>query len=109
MNSQVRKQSERILVHPKVNSRNILQHELIGLPVKIVGCLNPTQLGSEGQVCDETMKTLTIRQEGRLRRIQKNGTLFRFTLEDGSISDVKGLAILRRPEDRVKTTPGKVS
>lgn len=96
-------------MNPKINRQNLLQHELIGLPVKVVRSLNGTQLGAEGEVIDETMRTMILGKDNSRRMIPKTGTTFRFTLTDGSTADVKGELILRRPEDRVKVSTRKAS
>ena len=93
----------------KISRQNLLQHELIGLPVKVVRSLNSTQLGAEGEVIDETMKMLILGKDSRRRMIPKTGTTFRFTLTNSSTADVKGELILRRPEDRVKMNRGRAS
>ncbi len=92
-------------MNQKLNRQNLLQHELIGLPVKVVRSLNPSHETAEGEVIDETMKTLILGANETKRIIPKEGTIFQFTLTDGSIAEVKGEQILRRPEDRVKMTP----
>ncbi len=94
-------------MNQKLNRQNLLQHELIGLPVKVVRSLNVSQENAEGEVVDETMKTLIIGNKITKRMIPKVGTTFRFTLTDGSQADVTGEQLLRRPEDRVKMIRGR--
>lgn len=96
------RQNERKKMNQKISRQNLLQHELIGLPVKIARSLNATQLDADGEVIDETMKTLILGKGSARHMIPKTGTTFRFTLTDGSTADVNGELILRRPEDRVK-------
>ena len=95
-------------MNQKLNRQNLLQHELIGLPVKVVRSLNPSQENSEGEIIDETMRTLTLETSQVRRMIPKEGTIFQFTLIDGTKAEINGEQILRRPEDRVKMTPRKV-
>ncbi len=95
-------------MNQKPNRQNLLQHELIGLPVKIVQSFNPSQENLEGQVIDETMRTIILRSDNRTRTMQKIGTTFRFALTDGSKADVNGEKLLRRPEDRVKMIQGRI-
>jgi ribonuclease P protein subunit POP4 len=94
-------------MNQKLNRQNLLQHELIGLPVKVVRSFNTSQENAEGEVIDETMKTLILRNGKTKRMIPKIGTTFRLTLTDGSVADVDGEQLLRRPEDRVKMIRGR--
>ena len=75
------------------------KREYIGLAVVVAGSSDPSVLGLEGTVVDETMNTFVIRGGGRDRRIQKQGARFRFP-EAGA--EVIGDEIQFRPEDRVK-------
>jgi len=86
----------------KITPRNLVMHELIGLSVKVSKSTHPGYVGIEGIVVDETMKTLHILHEGKVKVIPKNCSIFEFTLPDGSIVEVDGKVILARPEDRAK-------
>ncbi len=101
------RQNERRKMNQKLNRQNLLQHELIGLPVKVVQSLNASQENAEGEVIDETMRTLILGSDNSKRMIPKVGTTFRLTLTDGSKVDVHGEQLLRRPEDRVKMVRGR--
>lgn len=94
-------------MNQKLNRQNLLQHELIGLPVKVVRSFNASQGNVEGEVIDETMKTLIIGTGQAKQMIPKEGTTFQFILTDGTKADVNGEQILRRPEDRVKMIRGR--
>ena len=102
-----KRQSERRKMNQKLNHQNLLQHELIGLPVKVVKSLNASQENSEGRIADETMRTLILQTDKTKLVITKIGTTFRLTLTDGSKAEVIGDQLLRRPEDRVKTLRGR--
>ena len=80
---------------------NILRHELIGLPVEVVGSSNPTQCGISGRIIDETRNTLLVETSRGGRRVQKAHATFRLTLPDGMVVDVSGSALLLAPEKRV--------
>jgi ribonuclease P protein subunit POP4 len=80
---------------------NIIRHELIGLDVKVVDDSNPHHISISGRVIDETRNTLVIRQRGEAKRIAKRNALFLFRLPVGDV-EVKGAALVGRPEDRVK-------
>jgi ribonuclease P protein subunit POP4 len=79
---------------------NILRHELIGLECEIVNSKNESQIGIKGKIIDETMKTVVL-YDGKQKRIQKNGTVFRLTLDNCKV-DVDGSKLVARPEDRIK-------
>lgn len=107
MKPQLKRQKERRKMNQKINRQNLLQHELIGLPMKVVRSLNASQESLEGEIIDETMRTLTLQTNKTRRMIPKVGTTFRLTLTDGSTTDVSGDQLLRRPEDRVKMIHGR--
>lgn len=59
-------------------------------------------MGVEGEVLDETMKTLVVRtRDGRRLVVPKVAVTIAFELE-GKPVEVDGKTILFRPEDRVK-------
>ncbi len=83
--------------------RNILRHELIGLDCTIVDSANKNQIGINGSIVDETIKTIVIRDsEKKMKRIQKAGTTFRVKLSENEIVEIDGNYIVSRPEDRIK-------
>ncbi len=82
------------------NASNILRHELIGLNCKVVGATNKDQIGTEGKIVDETLKTVIIESGGK-KRIEKKGTTFRIEV-GGKKVDVDGNFLIARPEDRIK-------
>ena len=81
---------------------NIHQHELIWLSTVVVSSSNPSQVGIEGRLVAETMRTVTVFDGGKERMIQKKGACFEFTLPDGSTVTVEGNRIADRPVERVK-------
>ncbi len=83
------------------NTKNILQHELIGLIGKIVRSSNQSQTGIEGKIIDETMKTIMIKNKKGSSEVMKKGTVFRIDL-NGKNVDVDGNFLVARPEDRIK-------
>ncbi|MFH0832678.1 MAG: ribonuclease P protein component 1 [Candidatus Aenigmatarchaeota archaeon] len=82
------------------NPKNILRHELIGLQCEIIDACNKSQIGLKGRIVDETLKTVMIKDEKKLR-IPKKGTVFRLILGKQRV-DVNGNFIISRPEDRIK-------
>jgi len=84
-----------------ITKRNVLRHELIGLPVVVVRASNPTHQGVTGIIIDETRNTFRIRTLSGQPLIPKHPNVFRITLPDGSIVDVDGSALVMQPERRI--------
>jgi len=85
-----------------ISIRNIIRHELIGLPVEIVESKNKFQAGIKGTVVDETKNLLIIETKRGIKKIQKKGAKFIFTIPDGRKVIVNGEKIALRPEERIK-------
>lgn len=82
-------------------------HEFIGLEVEVVNAPNPSLIGLEGRVIDETLNTLRIMNEKGIKIIPKKDIVFKFKVgnrESGNINNliVRGNDILHRPWDRLK-------
>lgn len=78
------------------------KEELLGSMVKIESATDPTLVGLEGEVLDETMKTLTVRtDEGRAVVVAKNAVTLTIRI-NGQAVEVDGRTLLFRPEDRIK-------
>jgi ribonuclease P protein subunit POP4 len=83
-------------------ARDAARGELIGLRVKVVASTDPTLVGLEGTVVDESLRTFILRRpDGRETRIGKPGTVFEFATPRGTVR-LEGEAIEFRPEDRTK-------
>ena len=86
-----------------ITPRNVLNHELIGLRVKVVRSTHQGYVGIEGLVVDESMKTFKVMDdEGKMKIIPKDCCTFRFKLHSGIIVEVEGSYLVGRPEDRAK-------
>ena len=83
------------------SSKNIHNHELIGIHAEIIESSNPSHVGISGTIVDESRQTVVIQQESSLKRIQKRNTCFMLKLKNGDVK-VQGDVIYGRPEDRVK-------
>ncbi len=81
---------------------NLVRHELIGLHVQISDSKDESQAGTEGNVIDETQKTLVIRTEKGEKIAVKRDCVFDITLPDGTIVRVDGRMVYGRPEERIK-------
>ncbi|MFC7167713.1 ribonuclease P protein component 1 [Halospeciosus flavus] len=82
------------------------RHELAGLHVRVVESTDPSKVGIEGTVVEETMRTLLVateatdeaavrasgatREQGDgVKRVPKGGTTFEFLLTDETAADRK--------------------
>ena len=83
------------------NERNLLQHEFIGLPVKVKESRAEGYLGLQGTVVDESKNMLEIDIGKKRIKIPKVGNTFVFTIE-GEPFEVDGSTIRIRSEDRTK-------
>jgi ribonuclease P protein subunit POP4 len=85
-----------------ITAKNLVRHELIGLPVEVVESSNKFQIGIKGKVVDETKNLLIIESEKELKKIQKSESKFIFKIPSGKKIKVDGKIIVARPEDRIK-------
>ena len=87
----------------EITPQNIIRHELIGLPLKVVRARNSAIRRIRGVVIDETRNMLTINAGGEKVMVPKNIATFRFNLPSGVMVDVDGERLVARPETRLKT------
>jgi len=80
----------------------IVQHEFIGLEVKVAKSTNPDCVGIKGRVIDETRNTFVLMKNGVERRVIKETSVFHFRYPDGTIVEIDGKLLVGRPEDRIK-------
>ena len=85
-----------------ITPQNLVRHELISLPVKIVKSTDPAQEKIKGIVVDETYNTLKIETKKGEKVIPKKNTVFIFTLPNALKVQVDGSLLVSRPEDRIK-------
>lgn len=81
--------------------QTLLRHELIGLAVSLVKARNPTHVGISGRIVDETRNMLVILARNGEVRVEKKGSVFLFTLPDGTRAEVDGSALVAQPEKRI--------
>ena len=85
-------------------ARDMARGELIGLPCRIAAAADVGIVGLEGDVIDETLRTLTLRvggPGGRRVQVPKAATVFAFAIGDAWV-EVDGRGIEFRPWDRTK-------
>jgi ribonuclease P protein subunit POP4 len=61
---------------------NLVRHELVGLPVRVVDAASPDYVGIGGRVVRETQQTLSIERSGRRWQVPKRGVRFEFACTD---------------------------
>jgi ribonuclease P protein subunit POP4 len=67
------------------------RHELVGLPVGVVGSTDPSRVGIEGRVVEETTQTVSIETaDSGVKRVPKAGTEFEFWLTDEAAASAEG-------------------
>jgi RNase P/RNase MRP subunit p29 len=82
---------------------NLPRHEWIGLAARVERADDPTVVGAEGQVVDESMRTVTLeRAGGREVVVAKRGSELAFTLPGGERTTLALTGLQMRPWDRVK-------
>ena len=86
-----------------ITSRNILQHEIIGLDAEITESRDMGLVGMSGRILDETRQTVTLLHKNQRVMVPKNVAVFQLVLPNGEIVQVHGVMLLGRPEDRVKS------
>lgn len=79
----------------------LARDELIGREARVAVSDDPTLLGREGTVVNETMKTLTLEDGDDRVVVGKRGQRFEFNVDDHVVL-LDGDAIAHRPEDRIK-------
>jgi ribonuclease P protein subunit POP4 len=81
----------------------VARGELIGLPVRVAESTDPTLVGVEGVVVDETLNTFLVqREDGRQVHVAKSNNTFDFLDDGGEPVRIPGDRIRFRPEDRIK-------
>jgi len=79
-----------------ITPENLPKHELIGLECEVVESKDENQVSIKGEVLDETQNMLRIGE----KQIEKEISVFRFTLPSGEKVRVDGELIAKRPEER---------
>lgn len=82
----------------KITPKNLKNHEIIGLQVRVEESPNETQIGISGEVINETQKTINISG----KKVPKKDLTFIFTLPDETKVRVDGEVINSSPEERIK-------
>ena len=87
----------------KLKFRNFIQDELIGLNLIVYESKDPTLIGVEGKIIDETQNTFEIQtNENKIKRIIKEICRFKFRISEDKSVIINGKILKGRPEDRLK-------
>jgi RNase P/RNase MRP subunit p29 len=89
-----------------ITESDVYQHELIGVKARVKSSINPSQNMIKGTIVDETMNTITISDGFRTRMIQKRGTDFLLSLQNGCSFIIEGSSLVGRSIERVKNKSG---
>ncbi len=82
--------------------RDLVCHELIGLPITVARSTDDSKVGLTGTVVDESRNMLIIETNNGRRSAAKDECVFHFTLPQGDCVEVEGAVLVARPEDRIK-------
>jgi ribonuclease P protein subunit POP4 len=80
-------------------TKRLMKGELIGLKVRIINGKDPSLVGVEGKIVDETKQLLIIESKGKEKKLVKAICRFEFPSEKVRLD---GKKIAYRPEDRIK-------
>ena len=78
----------------------LIKDELIGRPVTITECTDPTMVQMQGVILDETKHMFLIKSQGKHRWIAKDIATFIFPTHNNIM--INGSRLKYRPEERVK-------
>jgi ribonuclease P protein subunit POP4 len=83
-------------------AKNVLQEELIGLPLTVVAAKNRDLVGISGTIVDETKYTLVVRSGQKTRVLLKEQVTIAVDCK-GTRVQIDGARLLKRPEKRIDT------
>lgn len=84
-----------------ITPKNLLQHEIIGLKLRVVRSTNKALTGLEGKVIGETQNMVKIETEKGEVSLQKDICTLEFRIMEQKVQ-VNGALLKRRPQDRIK-------
>lgn len=77
----------------EINEKNLINHEMIGLKIKVIESSDPSRIGQKGKIIDET-KNIFLLENGKI--LPKKECVFEFI----DVGIIKGNEIIKKPEDR---------
>jgi ribonuclease P protein subunit POP4 len=81
----------------QINEKNLKNHELIGLKVRVIESSDPGKKDIGGKIIDETKNTIVL-ENGKI--LPKKECVFEFDIGKKVLID--GKKIMKRPVDRLK-------
>ena len=76
---------------------NIYNNNWLGKTINVIKSKDETLVSRQGLVIDETKKTITIQEDGRLVKLGKSS--IKFTINDSDVV-IDGALVGQRPENR---------
>lgn len=81
----------------EINDKNLLNHEMIGLKVRVVESSDPNRKNTTGKIIDETKNTFLLEDD---KILPKKECVFEFDIGEKIIVD--GKKIIKTPQERLK-------
>lgn len=81
-------------------TQNLVMHEFIGLDTRVTNSSDPSIIGFNGKIIDETKNMLIINTNNGVKKIAKNICRLNFNIQNESVK-VDGKQIVKRSEDRL--------
>ena len=80
----------------EINDNNLINHEMIGLKIKVIESTDPMKTNMTGKIIDETKNTFVL-EDGKV--LPKKECIFEFDINEKVVID--GKKIIKRPQDRI--------
>ena len=77
---------------------NVYNNNWLGKTLNVISSLDNTLVGRHGMVVDESQKTITIKENGKMVKLGKAS--IKFTITDSDVV-IDGTMVGQRPENRV--------
>ena len=77
---------------------NVYNSSWLGKNLNVISSLDNTLVGRQGMVIDESQKTITIKEDGKIVKLGKAS--IKFTITDSDVV-IDGTMVGQRPENRV--------
>jgi RNase P/RNase MRP subunit p29 len=77
---------------------NVYNNNWLGKTLNVISSLDNTLVGRQGMVVDESQKTITIKEDGKVVKLGKAS--IKFTITDSDVV-IDGTMVGQRPENRV--------
>ena len=77
---------------------NVYNNNWLGKSLNVISSLDNTLVGRQGMVIDESQKTITIKEDGKIVKLGKAS--IKFTITDSDVV-IDGTMVGQRPENRV--------